>query len=141
MKLIDADALMEAIEIRMKSKEDDFKAISELMAINRYIAQVSPVKKQDSGWIPVEERLPEEPYGCLVTIIDMEPMTQTEYENILPYHVGYDGESWNDGEGEVMPFEVVAWMPLPEPYRPEALREAGAEAGQDAVAQILQPAT
>ena len=46
MKLIDADALMEDIEIRMKSKENDFKAVSELIAINRYIAQISPEKSR-----------------------------------------------------------------------------------------------
>ena len=42
MKLIDADKLTEAVEIRMKSKEDDSKAVAELRAINRYIAQLSP---------------------------------------------------------------------------------------------------
>lgn len=42
-------------------------------------------------WIPVSERLPEEAYGCLVTVMDCEPSTQTDFENILPYFVGYDG--------------------------------------------------
>lgn len=68
-------------------------------------------------WIPVSERLPEEAYGCLVTVMDCEPSTQTDFENILPYFVGYDGNGWNDGDGETIPFEVIAWMPLPEPYR------------------------
>ena len=70
-------------------------------------------------WIPVTEKLPEEPYGCLVTVIDTEPMTMTDFENILPYFVGYDGERWNDWEGEQCPFEVIAWMPLPKPYESE----------------------
>lgn len=68
-------------------------------------------------WIPVSERLPEEAYGCLVTVMDYEPSTQTDFENILPYFVGYDGNGWNDGDGETIPFEVIAWMPLPEPYQ------------------------
>ena len=70
-------------------------------------------------WIPVEQALPEEPFGCLVTVWDEEPMTGEMFENLLPYFVGWDGEQWNDGDGQQCPFEVIAWMPLPEPYRGE----------------------
>lgn len=69
-----------------------------------------------NGWIPCSERLPEEPFGCLVTVIDCEPVTQNEFENILPYFVGYDGHSWNDADGNEIPFEVIAWQPLPKPF-------------------------
>lgn len=72
---------------------------------------------QPEQWIPVSERLPEEPFGCLVTVCDTEPMTMAEFPNILPYFVGWDGEQWNDADGEQCPFEVIAWMPLPEPYK------------------------
>ena len=48
--------------------------------------------------------------------LDTEPMTGDEFENILPYFVGWDGEQWNDGDGYQCPFEVLAWMQLPEPY-------------------------
>ena len=70
-----------------------------------------------NGWIACSDGLPEEPFGCLVTVIDCEPVTQTDFENILPYFVGYDGESWNDEDGNEIPFEVIAWRPLPEPYK------------------------
>lgn len=70
------------------------------------------------GWIACEDRLPEEPFGCLVTVIDTNPMTLEDFENILPYHVGYDGNRWNNSDGEQIPFDVVAWQPLPEPYHP-----------------------
>ena len=73
----------------------------------------------NNGWIPVSERLPNEAYGCLVTVMDCEPSTQTEFENILPYFVGYDGETWNDADGEEIPFEVIAWQPLPAPPQNE----------------------
>ena len=71
----------------------------------------------NNGWIACSERLPEEPFGCLVTVIDCEPVTQTDFENILPYFVGYDGESWNDEDGNEIPFEIIAWQPLPEPFK------------------------
>lgn len=68
-------------------------------------------------WIPVTERLPEEPFGCIVTVWDTNPFTMDEFENVLPYFVGWDGEQWNDGDGELCPFEVIAWMPLPESWK------------------------
>ena len=71
------------------------------------------------GWISVEERLPEEAFGCIVTVLDTEPTTGTDYECILPYFVGYDGEQWNDSDGEQVPNEVLAWQPLPPAYEPK----------------------
>ena len=71
-----------------------------------------------NGWIPCNVRLPDEAFGCLVTVMDCEPSTQTDFENILPYFVGYDGETWNDADGEEIPFEVIAWQKLPHPYQP-----------------------
>lgn len=74
-------------------------------------------------WIPVSERLPEDAYGCLVTVYDTDLRTQDEFENILPYTVGYDGETWNNADGNPIPFEVIAWMPLPKPYESQESEE------------------
>lgn len=77
---------------------------------------VMPVRKKE--WIPVTERLPEMPFGCLVTV--EEDGRNGEPQNVLYSEpVGYDGETWNRADGEPISFEVVAWMPLPEPYRAE----------------------
>ncbi|MCI7108060.1 MAG: DUF551 domain-containing protein [Agathobacter sp.] len=75
------------------------------------------VSDDNNGWVPCSERLPEEAFGCLVTVMDCNPSTQTEFENILPYFVGYDGETWNDADGEEIPFEVIAWQRLPLPFK------------------------
>ena len=80
------------------------------------INSVPPVTPQQTRWIPVSERLPEEAYGCIVTVMDTNPMTLEEFENIYPDFVGWDGENWNDADGDSIPFEVIAWMPLPQPY-------------------------
>ena len=82
---------------------------------SRLVKEVAEEYK--GGWIPCGERFPEEAFGCLVTVIDFEPLTQTDFDNVLPYFVGYDGHSWNDADGNTIPFEVVAWQPLPEPFK------------------------
>lgn len=81
------------------------------------IGLLPSVTPQEPRWIPVTERLPEEMFGCLVTVWDANPKTGEEFENILPEFVGYDGETWNGVDGKPIAFEVVAWMPLPEPYK------------------------
>ena len=87
-------------------------AVADGMAIIRNLPSAQPEQR----WIPCSERFPEEPFGCLVTVWDTNSVTMYEFENILPYFVGWDGEQWNDADGEQCPFEVIAWMPLPEPY-------------------------
>lgn len=93
-------------------------------------------KHMNDGWIPVEERLPEEheegtdiydkntlavmdtEYHMVSNLVNV---TVYDYEN-EKYFVGadctFDGEWCNFGlvTGN---YEVIAWRPLPEPYRPE----------------------
>ena len=109
------DKILERLEreIAGKPTPDEYNN-----GINRAYQIVQEVAEEyRDGWIPCSERLPEEPFGCLVTVIDCEPVTQTDFENILPYFVGYDGESWNDEDGNEIPFEVIAWQPLPKPFK------------------------
>lgn len=71
------------------------------------------------GWIYCGDgnNLPKEPFGCIVTVIDTEPTTMADFETILPYQVGYSGGTWNNSDGDAIPFEVIAWIPAPrEPY-------------------------
>lgn len=68
-------------------------------------------------WTPVTAGLPKEAFGCMVTVWDTDRRTQEDFETVLPYPVGYDGENWNDAEGDVIPFEVIAWQPWPSPYK------------------------
>jgi len=80
-----------------------------------HIAAVNEAVKRltETPWISVEDRMPEEPFGCLLIVEDCEPFTGTDFPNYLPYFAGWDGDRWNDGDGEQVPFEVIYWMPLP----------------------------
>lgn len=64
-------------------------------------------------WIPVTERLPNKQDDYLVTI----PLDNNSlYVDVLHFHKGkfYETDSeW----GDVVYDDVLAWMPLPEPYK------------------------
>lgn len=77
------------------------------------IAQRAEDEKWLPKWIPVTERLPEEPYGCLAIVWDNNVMTGDTFLNYYSEYIGFDGESWNDCDGEEIPFEVVYWMKMP----------------------------
>ena len=116
LKLADEEKLRCAIENPLQF----YSAKGYAHGVGKAIEIVKQEAEQyNNGWIPVEERMPEEAFGCLVTVIDCNPVTLTEFENILPYVVGYDGDSWNDADGEEIPFEVIAWRKLPTPYQPK----------------------
>ena len=118
MRLIDADDLIERINVVIEHGLADPDGLHPLSAeVVLETINVIPTVTPEPHWIPVTERLPEEPFGCFVTVMDTNPLTMEEFENILPYFVGWDGEQWNDGDGEQCPFEVLAWMPLPEPFK------------------------
>ena len=66
-------------------------------------------KHTPAGWIPVEEKLPEDDDMVVITC-----RTKKGVRSVNRAY--YDGIFWH-GIGSMS--GVVAWMPLPEPYRPE----------------------
>ena len=66
-------------------------------------------------WIPVTDRLPEEPYGCLAVVWDNTRYGDGDmFLNYYPEFVGWDGKTWNDADGEEISFDVVYWMKMPQ---------------------------
>ena len=66
-------------------------------------------KHMNDGWIPVEERLPDE---SLNSVIGWD-----EYRERRCF-VQYYGGKWSL-RADREPIKIIAWRPLPEPYRPE----------------------
>ena len=64
-------------------------------------------------WVPVSERLPSESDDYLCTI----PLDAEEtYTEVLTFHKGRFYED-DDELGATFHDDVIAWMPLPEPYK------------------------
>lgn len=66
-------------------------------------------KRMNDGWIPVEERLPEKEYYTALCLTDKNHYCVAVYNEEYGFRTGDI-----DVEGE-----IIAWRPLPEPYRPE----------------------
>lgn len=78
------------------------------------------IKHMTAGWIPVEERLPEELAPVLVTTCV--PVSKPGWDKRKEFYVVVDTDVY-DPEikhgWEYFKDKVTAWMPLPEPYRTE----------------------
>ena len=74
-------------------------------------------KHMNDGWIPVEERMPEEPKenpefeGKKIKLY-LVTVKGTKH----PFRAMWNGKFFTDGWSKC---NVIAWRPLPEPYRPE----------------------
>lgn len=85
--------------------------------------------EKENGWIPVSERLPEDEKECLVTLEKVygTPETLFGIANYLKFgDAGYwnerkygylEWDKYSDGHGGTKMYKVIAWMPLPEPYK------------------------
>lgn len=67
---------------------------------------------QNNGWIPVEDGLPEDERMVLVTY-----MTKSGIPSVD--RARFDGKYWR---GSGFMGRVIAWRPLPEPYKPKKLQ-------------------
>ena len=133
MRLIDADALINRIVFHTDWSTDEKEAFED--EIN---AEPTIVTERTRKWVPVSERLPEDIRPVIITWKNTDP--KSYYQYIVGKHfIGtahYKNGNWfwyssvtedllaEYGHCEIEEFdeaiEVVAWMPLPEPYEEDS---------------------
>lgn len=72
--------------------------------------------KKNDGWIPVEDHIPGEPKEN--PVFDDKPLELylVDMGGSYPLRAFWNGKQFTDGWSVL---NVIAWRPLPEPYRPE----------------------
>lgn len=120
MRLIDADRLLDRCVF--------YHLPNGRIAVPIIDVQHAPTVEPNPRWIPVTERMPEEDVAVLVSYRYKEGEGDTSHSNIAITSYGqmYFGGHKVGIQHWRAPFkyfhsnyEVVAWMPLPEPYRKE----------------------
>ena len=94
---------------------NEVKIVGYIAGAKRVIRGVEEIirKHMNDGWIPVSERLPEKD-GFYITTMDGEVVGQEEsFVGLAEFENG----KWIDDEEDYKC--VIAWRPLPDPYRPE----------------------
>lgn len=121
------EKILEEIEMKKKKCLDIVRVEIDPMEITIHREQYKGLrmaediirKHMNDGWIPVQERLPEEKKSVLVQ--------WEKYDRHLNVTLTYLDVMWLD-DAEEKVFEtingvpngkVIAWRPLPEPYSPE----------------------
>lgn len=97
---------------------EQLKKIDELFSeVCKEVGQLKQ-KVNDAGWIPVEQRLPETDDYILLSFANISLPQIGRYEETDDgggaFYIGDDGKSLIS-----YGLFVDAWMPLPDPYRPE----------------------
>lgn len=107
MRLIDADKINPSDVI---GGNNDFA--SDIRKAMQDLIDIQPTACEN-GWIPCSEALPDTGnYGYIEAIVTIKGAIES---TCLTYHK--EGNQWMDENGEV--YQVVAWKPLPDAYKPK----------------------
>ena len=119
MRLIDADALMvELMDSNLDHlQRDDWKEVIQIVAD-------APTVTPEPHWTPVTERLPEEKDAGILKKLGTSKRSEyvlatveVKGERMTVTACTYDGK-WDWNMKYAFPdYKIVAWMPLPEPYK------------------------
>ena len=118
------------------SRQAAIDAVSAVCQDNRAISFITAIKEVPSAqpeqrWIPCSERLPEEYGEFLVTMTEKAKAKDLGFDIDETYirKMRYNSNGWQLPRhipawiNEAVKDEVLAWMPLPEPYQEEGEKD------------------
>ena len=79
-------------------------------------------KHMNDGWIPVDERMPEDEIPTPKLVTALVPDRKARWDNSETFSLIVDTDVYDPdymGKWEYYKKNVIAWRPLPEPYRTE----------------------
>lgn len=91
-------------------------------------------KHMNDGWIPVEERLPENEIPTPKLVTALVPDRKARWDNSETFSLIVDTDVYDPdymGKWEYYKKNVIAWKPLPEPYQPEREGEKNSNETQE----------
>lgn len=103
-----------AIEFEFFGVCDDYVSVGWIKEI--IISHMNEV--ENDGWIPVEERLPEDCEEIVLVQVSGKPADNILFDNAFEFALYEKEEGWMlDNYPEWKNPDVIAWQSLPKPYR------------------------
>ena len=118
MRLIDADALQDVLYHEAFETDSDMQRWDSGCWIRYKMFEnaIDNAPTIEPKWIPVSKRLPEAEYGESDSVL----ATCKHKDEDKPRWIRllyFNGGNWCYPTGEAYTSEVIAWMPLPEPWK------------------------
>lgn len=113
------EELEERGNIQFSSYSKPLIAVEDILKIIR-----SNMDDEDNdGWISVEERLPEDCEEIVLVQVSGKMAENIWFDNAFELATYVNGEGWIlENYPECENPKVIAWQPLPEPYKPKKLQ-------------------
>lgn len=115
------------ITIHCESEEEQKAVWEKLNNLNREVKNLTDTisRQPDPKWIPCNEKLPEDKTAFYLATVANRGLffTTTLNNNVECVRWDYDRRKGQDSWHWCTERTVIAWMPLPEPYRGEGEKE------------------
>ena len=109
---IDRQTIINLLTSRVETLRGTYGDLGGAASGVRKLIQTLPSAEPEQKWIPVSERLPEDENEVIVTVCDKSRCVPDYYSAI-----GIYSTHLNCWIIDMVSENVIAWMPLPEPYR------------------------